>query len=256
MDQGEPQVEDSMFQSGQEASESVETARPEYISEQHWNADTSEVRVEALAKSFSDTKSALDAKREESGVPESADAYVTWAEDGNAVLPEGLDSLPPIAQDDPLLSSVLKAAHESGVSKVQMDGVLDAFFRGQNDAFAPYTFNPDEVYAGISEDRQQAEGIVSAVNVYLGGLGLDESGMQAASEAMSTSGGIKLLHAMTSATGVTPMAPAAPQIPTVSQQDLETRWNELRSKDLRVGTPDYDEFEKLGNSIFKGKGQN
>ncbi len=252
MDQGEAQV--SLMDTGAEAPAEVGT-RPEGVLEQHWNSETGEVRVDALTKSYVDARTALSAKQEESGIPESSNAYVQWAEDGNVVLPEGLDNLPPIAQGDPLLSGVLEAAHAKGVSQDQMDGILGAFFSGQNEIYTPYAFDADQVYADISDNRQQAEGVVSAVNVYLAGMGLDEDGQQAASDIMATAGGIKLLHAITSSTGVKPVPVAAPQVSTVDVEAQKARWDELRTMDIRIGTPEYEEFEKIGNTLFKGKSQ-
>lgn len=250
----EGEVKDSMYEgSSSEAPEPTSEDRPDYISEQHWDSDKSEVRVEALAKSFKDTQSALHQKYGEGEVPTDPASYLTYSEEGNIIYPEGLDNLPAMTKDDPLLSNVLKAAHEEGIPAPRMQKVLDAFFHGQNEIYGEYAFDEDAIYAELGESKAQSKALVDSVNVFLNSAGLEGTEAQAAAELMATAGGIKLLQKVISSGRDLPVSPDTPPAPLVDHSALETRWNELRNQDIRIGSPEYEEFSRLGNTLFKGK---
>jgi hypothetical protein len=229
--------------------------RPEYISPQHWDEDLGEVRVESLAKSFSDTKKALDTKFE-GNVPSEVAEYVSLTEEGTIQLPDGLDSLPAIGMDDPMVAAVLSAASENNITVEQMKPVMDAFFTEQNALYADVVaFDPDAVLAGVSDNRGKAEGIVDSVNVYLAGMELSEEHQSVAAEIMSSAGGIQFLNSLIGRTKDAPLLATQAPKPSFDRGAAESRWEELRGQDLRFGTPEYAEFESIGNQLFAGRAQ-
>lgn len=253
-------VQDSLFDAGASApvvEDSATQARPDYISEQHWDPEANEVRVEALAKSFHDTKSALDKRFVEAEVPASPHEYVQFTEEGNMVVSDDLTSLPPIPRDDPLLNKVLDAAHEAQLPADKLGPIVNAFFEAQNELYESYVFDEVQVLSEVHENKGKAQAMVDAGNTYLHGLPLDDGMKEAAADLMANANGVKLLNALVSkATG----SQAIPTTPAPARGDdrnaMMARWNELRSSDITVGSSEWTEFEGLGNRLFPGKNVN
>ena len=235
--------------SGEPDSEPI--SRPEYIGESHWDSTTGEVRVEALAKSFKDTKAALDKKRDDSGIPESALGYLTTKEDGSLFLPEELPYLPEMTSADPIVSKVAEAALASGVSKSQFDGIMGAYLEGQNQYLSQFAFDKEAESRKIDADPVRAGYVIEGVRTYVSQLALEENESQALDSLMSTGQGVTVMRKLMTLAGrnAIPMGSAASHTP--NDTALREEWNQLR-KD--PASRDRDSalqvrFEKIGHQI-------
>jgi hypothetical protein len=247
----------SLLDSGrsEDNNESLQPAvseRPEYIMEQHWDAENGEVLVEALSKSFKDTKAALDKRREESGVPVNSQMYVSVKDDGSIHTPEGLEHLPPIMANDPALESVLKVAHEREIPKADIDAILGTYFTSLDKEYSNYTFDADKVMSEIDSDPTKAGHIVSGVNSYINQLDLDDSEMGVAEVAMQSAAGVKMLAKFMRAAGHMPITIGSQITSSPDTSAMRDRWNEIRNNPQMLdNNPSVrDEFKKLGEKLF------
>ena len=91
--------------------------RPEHVPEQFWDADKGEVKVEAMAKSWTDVRAQLSKGVQKP--PDKPEGYTLPKIKG---LPEGV-----IKQDDKLLGKLRGAAHAAGVSQGQFEQLAAAY---------------------------------------------------------------------------------------------------------------------------------
>lgn len=226
--------------------------RPDYVMEQHWDSEKGEVLVEALSKSFKDTKSALDKRREESGVPVNSQMYVSVKDDGSIHLPDGLDNLPPVMANDPALESVLKVAHDREIPKADIDAILGTYFQTLDKQYSDYTFDPEQVMSEIDADPTKAGHIVSGVNSYVNQLDLDESEMGVVDVAMQSSAGVKMLAKFMRAAGHMPISIGSQISSSPDTNNMRDRWNEIRNNPQMLdNNPSVrDEFKNLGEKLF------
>jgi hypothetical protein len=226
--------------------------RPDYISEQHWDAEKGEPRLEALAKSFTDTKSALDKRRDESGVPINAGLYVSVKEDGTIQVPDGLEFLPPIMSNDPTLVGFLEVAHEHEIPQKTVNALLESYMTATDKVYSEYTFDADKVMAEIDPDPVRAGHLVSGVNAYIGQLGLDEPQLGAVESLMQSAAGVHTIAKFMKAAGHLPIAMGASHAPTTDTTAMKTRWDEIRNNpQLMDSSPAVRaEFEGIGRKLF------
>jgi len=257
-------VEGSFFDSGEEGSNTpastvvAETEalsvveRPEYIMEQHWDPVKGEVRIESLAKSLKDTKAALDKKHDDTGMPTYAKGYFKVDMDGNLVLPEGLDNLPQIPENDELLKGMAEAAHEADMSQKQFDAMTNQYFHYMDKAISENMFDPERVIREVSSDPDIARNTVDGCNVYLNSLGLTEAETHAATAIMATSGGILLLSKVMDARGIRSVPLGASYNPKGDNSALMDEWNALRAdtNGLQSDPGKRQRFEELGLKLF------
>lgn len=128
-DSGTPPVADA-GQSGEPI------ARPDFIPEKFWNAETNEVRIEGLAKSYAEMEKArgnVDGLREQweaerlASRPETPDAYALPA---NEAL--DMDAL----ASSPIVSLWRKAAHEAALPQETFEQVINEYAQAEVDAMA------------------------------------------------------------------------------------------------------------------------
>jgi len=233
-------------------SDGVVVERPEYINEAHWDPKIGEVRVEALAKSFTDTKAALDKKKDDSGVPENALGYFTTKDDGSLFTPEGLDFLPDIDPSDVVLKAVSEAALENNVSQVQMDAIVGAYLKGQNTYFSQYEFNPEVEMAKIDADPVKAGYMVEGVRTYLSQLDLSDSQASMLNSVMSSGDGVLVMSKIMKLAGVKAIPVGAQVSTTPDTSVLRERWDVLRKDPAsRDNNPAFQaEFEQIGSQLF------
>lgn len=202
--------------------------RPDYIGEQHWDAEKGEVLTEALSKSFKDTKAALDKRREEGGVPINSQLYVHTREDGSIEVPEGLDHLPPIMANDPALEQFLKNAHELEVPKGTVDKLLGDYFTGLDKQYADIAFDEDNVLAEIDPDPKRATNLVAGVNAYVNQLPLDEAELGVVNVMMQSAAGVHTLAKIMEKAGHRPIAMGVATSVSASNDDVRKEWNKMR----------------------------
>jgi hypothetical protein len=226
--------------------------RPEYISEQHWDPEAGQVRVESLAKSFTDTKSALDKRREESGVPMNAQMYLSVKDDGSIHVPDGLEHLPPIMANDLVLESVCKVAHEREIPKGDVDAIIGAYLTSTNTLYGDFAYDEAAVLEGINSDPVKANHTMSGVKSFIGTLGLEEGEDALVSSLTQSVDGVKALTKVMAAAGLRPIHVGAMAAPTSDTTDLRAEWDALR---LDPASRDNDaskqkRFEEVGAKLF------
>jgi hypothetical protein len=94
--------------------------RPDWVTEQFWDAEKGEVRVQDLAKSQRDLRAQI--ARGDHKPPEKADAYTIPTVEG---LPAGAIG----GEGDTLWPELRTAAHASGISQKQLDALAAPFLR-------------------------------------------------------------------------------------------------------------------------------
>lgn len=105
-------------------------ARPDYIPEQFWDAEKGSARVDAMAKSWADTRKALNeaTKASRGKAPETPDGYLDdWTvprEMGEGDDARKLERIKEISADDPALAAMAQAAHKHGLTDKQFRGML------------------------------------------------------------------------------------------------------------------------------------
>jgi hypothetical protein len=229
--------------------------RPEYVSEAHWDAEKGEVRVESLAKSFKDTKAALDTRRKEMGVPQSPDEYAMFTEEGNVKYPEGLDYLPEMKSNDPIFRKVVEAAHSRQVDRGDFEAIFNAFMEGQNEIYSSFKFDADEVLKGVNPDLTVAKNISQGVDTYMHSLELPEDEDQVVAELMASSGGVKLLARLMDQRGVNATSLGSNVHATSGDAEnkaLMEEWNELRRNDALLSSDPVarKRFEEIGKKLY------
>ena len=223
--------------------------RPDYISEAHWDPTKGEVRLEALAKSFTDTKAALDKRKDDSGIPDTALGYLTTKEDGNVFLPEELSFLPELSSSDPVISKLSTAALDAGVSKAQFEQVFTAYLEGQNQFLSQYVFDKDAEMAKIDTDPVRAGYMVEGVRSYVSQLDLSESESQALDSLMTRGEGVTVMSKLMTLAGRNSIPMGAAATHTPDQAALDAEWNDLRKRPQdRDSDPELQKrFDFLGN---------
>ena len=255
-----PGDDTSLFSDGTPAPVEVEpqepqapvAERPDYIMEQHWDAESGEVRVESMAKSLKDTKGSLDKKRDDSGVPTLSEGYYKVDESGNLFLPEGLDNIGSIPSNDAFLNVMAKAAHDSDMTKTQWDAQMGAYYEYMNGEIGRTVYDPDAVLNDINPDRLAATNTVSGVNTYLNQVNdMNDSELAAVQSLMSTSGGVTLMAKLMGVTGQRAIPLGVQSVPTPDNTAAQARWDELRlNPALRDNNPALQlEMEALNKQL-------
>jgi len=140
--------------------------RPEWCPEQFWDAERRELRAESLAKSWGDLRTTLA----KGGMtpPDSPDTYRLPTIDG---VPENL-----VGADDPLWRSVREAAHQAGISQVQLEQVARPYLRAMADARAAAAQPEDPAAIKAAYDAEvgrlgpQGRQVLAEVGTWLKGL--------------------------------------------------------------------------------------
>lgn len=112
--------------------------RPSNVPEKFWDVENKAVRVDALMESYTEAESALSRSRAEKKVPEFPEGYLdvfTFDSEGNMKYSEGVDRLPAIAKDDPVLQNALKSFHKHGIAAEQAAGIIKDFFLDANGVY-------------------------------------------------------------------------------------------------------------------------
>jgi len=132
MNEDAPQEEASIEEAPTEEAPEEEAARPEWLPEKFWNAETKAPSIENLAKSYSELERNRTADPEKlketweterlSGRPESPDKYELPTN-------EALD--PELLANSPVVKLWRNAAHEAGVGQEQFSKVIDEFAKGE-----------------------------------------------------------------------------------------------------------------------------
>lgn len=231
--------------------------RPNDILEQHWDSDKGEVRVDALTKSFKDTKAKLDSRRDESGVPRRASEYFKYNEDDSIMVNSEFTNLPPIFGNDPILSEVAKAAHEADIPLESFETVINSYFKAQDDFLSqnkPPEFNEMEVLAGVDQDADRARNTIAGVNVFLDSLGLSEGENALTNQLLGTSDGINMISKLMRARDVEPIKLGAESTNVTNEMNTELleQWHRMRKdKDrLDMDSTFRAQFEEIGAKIF------
>lgn len=136
--------------------------RPDFIMEQHWNKETGEVNLEALAKSYADSRKENNKLQQNiEGKPlETPEEYLKdfvppsrgRGSDGQEGSPldrfaEGLDA------EDPAFVAASKAAKNANLSKKQFDEFVFSFMEATNDLL-PEPINPQDELEKLGEGGQ------------------------------------------------------------------------------------------------------
>jgi hypothetical protein len=104
--------------------------RPDYIPEQFWDPEKGAPRVDAMAKSWNDTRKALNeaTKASKGKAPETPEGYLDdWTvprEMGEGDDAKKLERIKEISADDPALQAMAQAAHKHGLTDKQFRGML------------------------------------------------------------------------------------------------------------------------------------
>jgi len=115
---------------GQQPTGDQKSARPDYIPEQFWDAEKGAARVDAMAKSWADTRKALNeaTKASKGKAPETPEGYLDdWTvprEMGEGDDAKKLERIKEISADDPALQAMAQAAHKHGLTDKQFRGML------------------------------------------------------------------------------------------------------------------------------------
>ncbi len=112
--------------------------RPPNVPEKFWDTEGKAIRTDSLLESYVEAESALSRSRAEKNIPEFHEGYLdvfTFDSEGQLRYGEGVDKLPAVAKDDPLLQNALKSFHKHGLSADQAAGVIKDFFVDANAVF-------------------------------------------------------------------------------------------------------------------------
>lgn len=129
--------------------------KPDWVLEQHWDAAKGEIKYDAVAKSYKDTRAELMALKAEGKTgkdkpPESADKYTFTA-------PEGLPAV--IAEDDPVMGAFRESAHKAGLSQAQFDAIAGDVLKTMSASLPP----PVSVEAEKAKLGENAEAVMGTV---------------------------------------------------------------------------------------------
>lgn len=95
--------------------------RPDYLPEQFWNKDTKQPNIEALAKSYKDTRAAHDALKGAKAPAKAEDYKFEAAKDAK---------YGEIKADDPLMTVFRAAAHKHGIPQEAFQGIVSEVLAG------------------------------------------------------------------------------------------------------------------------------
>lgn len=214
---GHPATKDNPPAGGDPAAP-AKPQRPDYVPEPFWDEEKGEVRVEQLAKSWRDTRDALN----------KGTKPPLKAEDYKLPLPEGAP-VDLVKADDPLLKSIREAAHKAGVSQAQLDAIAGPYLAAAAELLAKQPAKPTpEQQAAAAREYQVAElkklgntgqAMVTAIGTW--GKGLVDRGVLSQSEfaefrrAADSADGIRMLAKLRDLSGAPPMPIDTAVIPDV-----------------------------------------
>lgn len=121
--------------------------RPADIPEQFWDPATNQVRIEAMAKSWTDLRRKVSQGTGQA--PENPDAYALPKVEG--LTPE---ILPP---DDPLWKQVRESAHKAGVSQAQLEAIATPYVQAALERMKGQPAASPEAEAAARQEARTAE---------------------------------------------------------------------------------------------------
>jgi hypothetical protein len=123
-------------QQQEEERQEREGGRPDYLPEQFWDAEAGQPRVEALAKSYSEMRTAYNKAKngEAPDLPETPDAYLDGfelpREMGEGDDKTTLENVKEFGTDDPAMVAAASAAKAAGLTKEQFAQFTSMFLHG------------------------------------------------------------------------------------------------------------------------------
>jgi hypothetical protein len=212
--------------------------KPDYITDQFWNAEKGEVDLAALAKSQRDLRAQVS--RGEGKLPETPEAYT---------IPT-IEGVPPdlVKADEPLLVATRAAAHAAGITDGQMQAVMKPYLialaKAQGQAADPEAAKAAHK-AALAEELGKlgpnGRQLVQDVGGRIAGMEARGalSGEEAqALKALGTAAGVRALAKLLEATG-------APSIPTENMTaDAMTQEDARKMLTLGHATKDQAKVDK------------
>lgn len=182
--------------------------RPDWLPEQFWNKDTKQPNIEALAKSYKDTRAAHDALKGAKAPAKPEDYKFEPA----------ADSKFKVEKDDPLLGIFRTAAHKHGIPQEAFQSIVGDVLAGIFEGL-PAPIDPAEEVKKLGANGQAVvDGVVGWIT------GLESQGALSKEEADeiinigSTANGIKALAKIMARAGEKPIpldaAPAGEGLPS------------------------------------------
>jgi hypothetical protein len=202
--------------------------RPDYLPEQFWDAEKGEPRLEAIAKSWKDSRDAINRGAKP---PEKPEGY-------RLTLPEGAPA-ELVRADDPLLARVREQAHKAGISQAQFDAMAApvvkamAELHGRQPTREALERAEDERLRGeMAQLGATAETQISALATWTNGLlargALSKEEHAALHRAATTAAGVRALAKLRTLSGEQAIPTPAPRCATTTP-----RWRARRRRRRR-----------------------
>ena len=223
----------------------VETTRPEYVPEKFWNAESNEVNLEGVFKSYGELESKIGQKQDDlrasieeefnakrmEGVPDSVDGYEYKAPTlENA--PEGWEI--EVNEEDPLLQWWKETAFNQKLTQDQYQDGIQKYFE--------LTFQPEDKEAQVAELGENGQARIDAVDGWMA-KNLSEAEYNVISEFATNAAAIAVLETLIEKTGEPDLASFGNQAPTgdVSEEKIRQMMDDPRY--WKVGSID-DAYRK------------